>query len=413
MFSHYLELFMSFFNVITMKRKFKKDQVAHINSYKNIKSPQVIDNIDLYTYLHNLSNTDKFIRKKIEEARYFYEKGYKTQYDAIKCQLPCYTLNFGFDEYKKNTNIIGATGLIYIDMDNETNIDLTNKLIFASWRSLSNNGRGILVQIDGLDLNNFQYNYNIIAEQLGIKADNGARKATQYTIQSHDSNLYINEDSIRHVALEVKKKIPTSFALKKEKKDSNEMGIKSSFRFNNISDYDFNDELYIYFPNDKEDIAEVYVPQRIEEGQRNSKLYAIGLQYRALNPDILSANIERFLHSVNIHNCKPPLREHELSSIIKSIMNVESPKPFYNRKRRIIFNPDIKLSRKEIMTITNGFTGAKKSERVYNELKEHVKSWNYDELGKVTGKKLIKQSGRDKKTVWKYYRQLKNDPELF
>lgn len=395
-----------------MKNTDNNSRIVYINTYKNIKSPQVLDKIDIYTYLHEISNPDKIIQEKIEEARSFYKEGDEDQYDAIKLKLPCYTLNFGFDKYKNNSNIIGSTGLIYIDVDDETSIDLTNQLIFASWKSVSNNGRGVLVKIDGLDLNNFKYNYNIISEELGVKSDKRASKPTQFTIQSYDSNLYINEDAISYKALEVKEKVPTSILIKEEKKGSTEVGIKPLIRYDTINDYDFKDESYIYFPEEKEFIAELYVSKTIEDGARNSKLYAIGIQFRALNPHLPSKYIEKYLQTINIHHCKPPLKKGEILSIVRSIMSVEEPKPSYNKERRILFNPELKLSRIEKVKIINPLLGLKRSEETYQELKEHVKNWDYQELGKVTEKKLIKLSGRSKNTVRKYYSKIRKDLEL-
>ncbi len=387
-------------------------KIVYINTFKNIKSPQVIDEIDTYTYLNNLTNIDAKTYDKIKEARYFYQQGEKEKYNKIKHKLPCYTLNFGFDKYKLNDNIIGSTGFIYIDVDNETNIDLNNELVFASWKSLSNNGRGILVKVEGLYLNNFQYNYNLIAGKLGVKADKGASKATQYTIQSYDENLYLNEDSITFKALEVNKKVPTSIPLKKENKDSTELGIKSSIRFNTISDYDFKSKPYLYFPEDKEAIAEIYIPRRIEKGDRNTKLYAIGMNIRGINPYINTKSIEGFIYSINLNHCKPPLKDNEVSSIIRSIMRVENPTPFYNKERRIIFNPDFKFSTTEKRTIINKLLGEKRRKKTYEELKECINNWDFEHYGKITIKKIAKVSKRNKKTVAKYYSKLRNDKTL-
>jgi hypothetical protein len=396
-----------------MKKRYNNSPIVNINKYKNIQSPQVLEEVDCYTYLQNVSNPDRTIQEKIEEARFFYKEGNKEQYNKIKSVLPCYTLNFGFDQYKKNTNIIGSTGLIYIDLDNETNITLSNELIFASWMSISNNGRGILVKIEGLNLRNFKYNYSIIAEELGIVADKGASKATQYTIQSYDSKLYINDDSLTYIALEPTEKVPTTVLLKKSEKDSDEMGIILPIRFNTISDYDFKDKPYIYFPEDKESIGEIYVSKRIEDGGRNGRLYAIGLQFRGLNPTLPSSEINRFLQAINIKYCKPPLKEKEVLKIFNNIMSVKDSQPNLNKERRILFNPKIKLTKKEKMSIVNPLIGKKRREKTYEELKEFVKNWNYKEYGKITIDKLTEVSKKNKKTVAKNYKQLRNDPELF
>lgn len=385
----------------------------YINTFSNIKTPNVRNKIDIYTFIDSISNcNDDQILLNIEKARYYHQKGNKTRYDEIKEQIPCFTLNFEFDKYKKNDNIIGSTGFIYIDVDKNTNIDLSNEMIFASWRSLSNTGRGILVKADGINPINFRYNYMSVSEKLGLKTDKHANKASQYTIHSYDPELYINEDSIIYNAVEEIEKLPTSLLLKEEKKVNTEMGKKREVRYNNTSDYDFKNKPYIYFPDNKEKIAEVFVPWLISEGSRNSILFFYGLQLRKLNPWVTPKVIENHLDSINIKRCVPPLDIMEIKKIRNNIMKSDISKLDYNKERRIIFNPEFELSRKEKLTIVNQKTGDQKRKKTYNELKELVLRWDFHKYGKITGIKLKAVSGKNKKTVYKYLKELKNDPDI-
>lgn len=191
------------------------------------------------------------------------------------------------------------------------------------------------------------------------------------------------------------------------------MGIILPIRFNTVSDYDFNSNTYIFFPDDKESIAEVYVSKRIEDGSRNNKLYSIGLQFRGINPTLPTCDLKRFLRAINRDHFKPPLKEKEFIIIFNNIMSVKDPQPNLNKERRILFNPKIKLTHKEKMGILNPRTGKIRRGKTYEGLKEFVKNWNYEDYGKITIKKLTIVSKRNKKTVAEYYKQLRSDPDLF
>ncbi|WP_157503409.1 hypothetical protein [Flavobacterium gilvum] len=124
------------------------------------------------------------------------------KYIDLKITLPTVRFNFSFKHKVSNENIIGSTGYIYIDVDNNDNINLSNPLIVAAWKSLSNTGYGILVRVNGLTTDNFYDSYDAISKELGLSSDVGARKPTQPNILSYDPNIYINYDYIVFEAIE-------------------------------------------------------------------------------------------------------------------------------------------------------------------------------------------------------------------
>jgi len=74
--------------------------VNHINTYNNVRSPKVESEIDAYTFLDTIANPNSEMFNKIHNARYHYSNGDKQAYESIKLNLPCYTLNFSFKNYK-------------------------------------------------------------------------------------------------------------------------------------------------------------------------------------------------------------------------------------------------------------------------------------------------------------------------
>jgi len=379
-----------------------------ISCFAHIKSPLVAKEVDIYEFIEQVKEPNQSVLDLIIKARTSYGKD-KDLYNKIKEQLPCFTLNFSFNTRKANANIKAPTGFIYLDVDNKTDIDLANELIFVSWKSLSNNGRGVLVKVDNLTKENFQNTYLTIAEELNIEADKNANKPTQYCIHSYDKGIYLNNDSITWKCInEEIKKTPTESILEKGKKDSTKTGVFPKLKFNNIDNYDFKGNNYLYFENDKEEIAEVFIPKTITNGNRNNIISSIANQIRSLNLEILYNDFERLIRSINFKHCAKPLENEEVDSIIDKIYNNKDCKPVLNKQRRFLFNPDKKLTFKEKMRIISPIMGERKSNKSIEEIREIMNNWNIFENGKLTQKSLQKATGKNIKTIEKYYHLFKD-----
>ena len=378
-----------------------------INYYNNIYTPLVNGEIDVYDFFDRIQNPDSKIKELILLARVYKMNDDEDAYQKIKSSLPCYTLNFSFDGKKSNENIIAPTGFIYLDIDNVENINLSNPYIFAAWQSLSGAGYGILVKVDGLTLENFKITYQAIGKELGIEVDLNAAKATQFTIQSYDEDIYINNDSTTWEATTLD--APTTLSYKKKKKRyANVKGEKETIQYDNLHEIDFEGQDYLVFPDEKYEAAKAYIPKRINSGNRNQTLFTIGLQFKALNPNISPNYLYKKLHGINSICCHPPLPENEVNRIISNIVELQSPEPFPNYPRRVIFNPEANLSLHEKRKIVNGVTGAIKSQKTLASLACAVLYWDYWIHGRVTQKKLQKVTGRNIKTIEKYYKELKD-----
>lgn len=133
-----------------------------INVYQNLKNPNVESTITVENWLNMIQSSEH--SELIRVAR-MYPKG-SVQYNAIKSTLPCVTYNFLFDCYKKNSNIISSTGLLYVDIDGvDFDINMLDKTkIFAYYKSFGGNGFGILIKVNGLTIDNFTNTYQFILE---------------------------------------------------------------------------------------------------------------------------------------------------------------------------------------------------------------------------------------------------------
>lgn len=376
--------------------------------FKNVTEPAVIGEIDVYSFLDEVEKPKPSRKEAVLKARGFYNEGNKNKYDSLKKQLPCVTLNFTFNDWKNNNNIIAPTGFIYIDLDGTTELDLTNPLIFSSWISLSAKGRGVLVRVNNLSLDNFKDTYEAISKELGIVSDNDAGKATQFNVISYDPEPYINNNSITYEAKEVIKATPTSLEYNiRERKDTYDLGGKHRVSYDNIHNIDFGDKDYIIFEDEKELIAKLWIPPVIHSGTRNNIISSICSQCKYLNPLMDSENFKRFILNINRSRCNPPLEDKEVLQIITKTEKSKITESIYDVERRVIFNPDTKLDKSQRRKITNQISGKIRSKSTLNELQEIINNWDFEEYGKITQVKLAKVSGRNIKTVEKYYKSLK------
>lgn len=185
------------------------------------------------------------------------------------------------------------------------------------------------------------------------------------------------------------------------------MGEKEELVYNNIADLDFDGEDYLFFPNEKEYIAQAFIPKRINIGARNQTISAIANQIRALNPDQSIEGFTNFIIRVNRSRCTVPLEDSEVLRIVNKILSMDFIEPIFNKPRRIVFNPKSKLTKGEKTAITNKFLGMLRSNQTKDDIKECLLSWDRDKLGKVTQKTLALVAKKNIKTIEKYYKEYK------
>lgn len=381
-----------------------------ISCFEHLKSSTVLKEIDIYEFVEAVKNPDSKTQKRIEQTRCYYYKCKET-YNALKEKLPCFAFNFRFKEKRRNDNIIEPTGLIYLDVDKSTDIDLKNPYVFASWLSISNNGRGILVKVNCLTIDNFKDTYLAIAKELNIDVDIRAAKPTQPTLHSFDKDIYFNEGSVTWICdnssyLENTPSTPLNII--KKRKGNDVIGENLILRFNNFDEVDFKDKEYLYFKDEKKLMASVVIPKKIKVGSRNPILSPIAYQIRALNPCITFVHLKALIESVNINCCKPPLKDKEVYSIVKSVMSLEDVEPILNCLRRFLFNPVFNLTHKQKMKIVNTKNGQALSEKTIKEIAKFIDNWDVKRQGSISQTKLKVVTGKSIGTIEKYYKLFKS-----
>ncbi len=389
-----------------------QNNVYWINHFKNCKSPSIIGKITVEDVLHKIKYGDENLLN-IKKAR-DYGKGHH-EYDEIKMKkLPTHRFNFLYEDYAKDENVIRPTGLIYIDVDN--NIEIPHsEYIYAKWRSLSNIGYGILVKADNLTLDNVKDVYASLGMILGVKVDDGARKAIQQNVLSYDPSLYCNTDSRVYECKNSKK---ASLNIIKEKEEcivlneafTNIPVIKE--RIDNSYEYfvgDNYDKDYLYFEN-KVTICAPYMPWNgVEKGNRNNFLFRILSQFALLNPHLG----RDYLFNKSIYFNKkmnPNLTKTEINSVITSVINKReegSLKMHHNKERLILFNPNKKLTKSEKSKITGAIVGAKRTKETKVAIYEIIENWDFELFGKITQKSVIELNIFSRSTVQRHWSNFK------
>ena len=387
-------------------------QTFWINNFANCKSPEVLGKISIGEFLHKIKHGDENLLN-IKNARE-YGKGHD-QYDKIKTTvLPTYRFNFHMEGTAKNLNVISATGLIYIDVDDNIEIPHSD-FIYAKWRSLSNTGYGILVKVDNLTLDNFKDVYDSLGSILGIKVDDGARKAIQQNVLSYDPYLYYNTNS-KVYECKISEKAPFS-SIKKKKEcigvDDASIQEKIKERVDNTHEYFVGgnyDKDYLYFEN-YVNICAPFMPWHgVNEGNRNNLLFRILSQFALLNPkfgkEYLLVKGQYFNKKMN-----PKLTQGEIHSIIHSVIEKRKEGTlefYYNQKRLIIYNPDKKLTLSEKQQITGAIVGGRKSKKTQLAIYQIIENWDFEEFGKITQKLVINISKFSRRRVQKHWIHFKN-----
>ena len=388
-------------------------QTFWINNFTNCKSPEVLGKISIEDFLHKIKHGDENLLN-IKNAREF-GKGHD-QYDKIKTTvLPTYRFNFHMEGTAKNLNVTDATGLIYIDVDDNIEIPHSD-FIYAKWRSLSNTGYGILVKVDNLTLDNFKDVYDSLGMTLGIKVDDGARKAIQQNVLSYDPSLYCNCNSRVYEYEHSKKASPNSIKKKRECIGVNDASVNQNRikeRIDNSYEYfvgDNSEKEYLFF-EEKIMICAPFMPWHgVEKGNRNNLLFRILSQFALLNPDL---GKDYLLAKSNHYNKKmqPFLSRNEIYSVISSVLEKRKEGTlvmYYNKERLILFNPNLELSNQQKSQLVGYLMGRKKTKETQTAIYEIIENWDFEQLGQIKQISVIKISKFSRSKVQRHWFHFKD-----
>lgn len=389
-------------------------QFPSVNWYSNIKKPKVVSTVSVNSWLEKIK--DSTYKETILKAR-----AGLLDYNQTKASLPCITYNFLFDGYKKDENILAGSGLIYIDIDEESfdvrTIDLSK--VFAYYRSFGGKGYSIIVQVENLTAANFKSTYLNITRELGVSdfVDIQAIKASQFNVLSYDPELYLNPDSFVFSSTNV---APRSVVIRGEEKKAYtiERGAgpnpSSSIRFHNLDSIDVTGDYIVNWHG--YDYVKCFIPMKKVSINRNNFLLSYGNNLVYLNPEISPEKAISLLDNVNLFACAVPVDDNQIKRIVNSIFKYKNEgklKPIYfNKQRKIVFDKKSKLTRDEKLEICRTEVALKKANDSQQKLYNLMECWNFEQQGKITQRKVYQNFPISKKTVEKYWNRFKDYVEL-
>ena len=384
--------------------------VATVNTFKCCKSPKVVSEVSVTAVLDEIRSGKKY-GSLVERAR-LAGKG-TTEFDLIKeLQLPTFTANAIFSESRRLNDLMGLTGLLYFDVDGITNIDLNKDLIYASWLSVSGEGRGVLVKVIGLNRVNFREVYFLIAEELGLEVDKSCCDVTRQIVLSHDPHIYVNENSSAYVAFDVKPNETGNKGILSKAKGvyAPLLPIRkepsSEIVYDNYSNLEIPEGYRVY--NEKIYASKLFVPRLIRTGKRHDTIRTFMRQLIGLNPQLSIMQLDKYLRYINTR-CEEPYSDRQLREIAKRLIEEKERgeiEPLANLPRAILFDKDFPAEDKpKICGMVSGQVRIKNSIRRIHDI---LIDWE-EGHGNPTIKKISELTGITPKTVSKH---LKTQPEL-
>ncbi|OPB98222.1 hypothetical protein BAS10_06210 [Elizabethkingia meningoseptica] len=399
-----------------------------INKIESCKKRQITDSFQ------NIGDVVEFIKnppsehiKLVNHARTLERDS--EEYKNIKInRMPAVSVGFNFENgYIKGDNMSSPTGYLYIDVDGytEEDFEINTAYVCAYWRSLSNTGVSIIVKVEGLTPKDLKVATSKIAELLDIPYDDRAISIDRLTVLTYDPNAYYNDNTD---VIPIDELLPdgTEAIVDSTKSTHFNTIIKDNLlgyecngyklRFNNLNELlqplniQFDENGFHDLGKDnKLEYAQVFIPfKAINTGKRESILKSIAYQLVALNKNAPKALILKYLQTVNTKAMRPQLSSSEVNTTLNKVYKKRKDiKPMLNTSRRFIYDSSMNLTTTEKRQLNAIQMGKDKVDKTKRELLEVMKNWNIEKCGKMTINNIKKVTGKNKKTVQKYYTHLK------
>ncbi len=405
------------------------------NKYKSYKSVAQ-GNYTIEDWIDLLKGSNETFKNTVLKGRtYPKTKNQSDPYNKTKASLPCITYNFLFKDgqTRANKRVESSTGLLFFDIDEVefdiNSIDKSN--IYLSHKSYGGKGYTVIVRVEGLTLDNYKDTVNCISKQIGIfdVMDTGARKATQCTVLSYDPDLFFNEEANVFQATNTTPELDFDTKMhrssnasvisnkkvhhsqhKKGLKESIYVGNDAKLRFDNLNEIEIPEgKDYIYI---REGIDWVCCTapwgKSITEKRGNFLLsYCNNLVW--LNPNATRESIKANMDIINKKKVMPSVEDRRLNGIVDSILKYKDAgtlEPHVNpKKRKYVYRN--KTERADMNRIMNEERSMECQQRIYDSIED----WNFEDLGKISQRKVAKESGVGLTTVIKHWHQYKSFAE--
>lgn len=382
-----------------------------LNITKSLVNKEIKDNWSLKELVNFIKNPPNTHITKVKASRELF-KVCKDSYESVKLSFPCFIPNFTFkNSYVRGSNLDYPTGYLYIDIDNNTSIDLSSPYIASYWKSLSNNGYTVLVSVSGLNKYNLKESTEYVSELLNLPLDSCAISIDRNVVISYDPNAYYNKDSQTiqlptHSRVKQVGKAVLSYIEREERVKSTlpskgrSRKLITSTLDELINSVEFDGEVMVDL-GEKVGYATVgSVYLKVPIGKRNSSLFFMGCQVKAMNTWATIENMMPYMRTINKDGMSTPVSEKELIKICRNVMKryLNGELKLYNNKsRRFLFNPDYELTTKQKQSLIGKYISTiipRKNRKLVLDYVKKTGIYNKTEISEAVG--------LTRKTVGKY-----------
>lgn len=384
----------------------------------NIYNRNIVTSLSLEEFINTMKSPGFVNKSQVDLARKIYKESPKkkddAEYKSIKSSLPCITFLNYFDKKVKNEFILDKTGFMYLDIDNIDYIDLSMfDFVVAYWKSLSNNGYGILIKCTNVS-EDLSENIKELSELFNLKLDNNAVSKDRLNVIGYDYNIYFNPNYTNY---DFNNKEKVSF-ININTPSLNRLSISDTeyqeeitrIRFSNLEEivnkFDFKGKDFEVL-EEKIPYAEVFVPKNIFEGNRNKSMFIICSQIRGLNTWISHESLFRVCSVINKDKFKPELSFTELNEIVRKVFENKTPLVMFNKTRRILYNPKSNLSKQAKKDIRVREMGGVRRKPANIKIFDCIEDWDFELDGKINFEKIATKTQLGIATVKRRSKEIK------
>jgi len=388
----------------------KENPVLQTNIFQNVKTPYVLSTTDIPTVLNHIKQGT--YKEKIRESR-IHGKGHPI-FEKNKSETPTFTPNGTFTKKRSLDNLESLTGLIYLDIDHETDRMKIHDLpfIYSYWKSFSGIGYGLLVSISGLTQDNFRSSWSYLNDYFGkmdINLDPHSKDISRQCVISYDPDIYINNDVVPLIVpvSEIPVTNNISYTGSTTLPDyQSDMTYTDKIKYQTTLD-DYGDMDYVVIEDGKE-YRNTYLPRIIEDGDRHKWLCTYTNSMLFINPSITFEMLVNILYKLNNQHCHPTLSKEDVQSIVNwSFSKHRNHKlNITTKKKKIWINPDKKLTTKQKKSIVCKESNKLRRKQTISELIVIYKQLSIDNE-RVTQKLLEQHSTLKIRTIKKYWNEIK------
>ncbi len=355
-------------------------EIDYIEGYSN---PRVKKRDTFASVLRVIKGEANPQKREIESLR-GYEKGSDT-YNFYKSKLINFVPQASIIDSRSEANIEKLTGFVYFDIDDDKIGEFKLRSFDKSKVVLMNTscgGKGISIWIltTGVTKDNFTAAKLFISKELGIEdlVDKRAYDISRSVCNSYDPNAFVNNEpfvfdcsSILPLTKKEVKKVskPNQIEIEFNPLDFTRFG---GSRLNSDRCLYVNEnEPYRYYPEGVSIVERISRKlNSVKVGTRAVTLYTYLVNNIYLNRvkwDNNQAEFSLLVHAYRYNELFPTvsLKESEVQKIVKDLQdkvkNYESLKAIATKKK-VIFNPNFRISKEEKQKITNSILHPKKNQ---------------------------------------------------